>query len=184
MQRSHLRPASVLVWFILGGACSSDRYELRQSRQGSLYRLDKRTGSVYLVSDSQLLRLSAVAEDTNALLRTPHQWPSLHYRFGGDSTIVATLTTMWASGRVHYILRFQPTRPFYSALRRSRANDAYLRVHMQDSAGFSLVTVDVATDALELGPGSPASYYELQGSGTCDASGYSRIASWTIAYNL
>src|SRR5687768_11661827 len=81
------QPLILLCMFaLLLAGCGGERYELHERKDGSLVRLDRRTGDLAVVSDTEIVRVKEMPElppDTTFGKR--RTWPTHTIPMEGDS---------------------------------------------------------------------------------------------------
>src|SRR3989442_12726981 len=99
--RGYRSPVLVVLSVAAAVGCSGDRYDLHETKDGSLYRLDRKSGEVMTLQEGWLVPVQQVESDP--ALAAAKAWPKLTVRpTTDDSSLTVTLTTSWREGRVYY----------------------------------------------------------------------------------
>lgn len=125
----------------LTGIAGNSRYELKQDSAGRTIRLDKQTGDIALVeagkltpipSEVQLQQEQIIQQARVSALSAPKFFPPVSVEAIGGK--VATISTMWRDGNLHFQFAFNPP-PRRSSQSFGLGMSAY-RVSFYDANGF------------------------------------------------
>jgi hypothetical protein len=165
-------------------ACSSDRYDLHETKDGSLYRFDRKNGDVMALQEGSLVPVQQVVSDP--ALSAAKLWPKLTIPMTGDSALTVTLSTSWREGRVYYQFEVRPARILQRILERSTSLFKSFTAKLQDADGFELLQIELPTSGLIriVDQKDQPAAYSGKGSARCSRDLYQSIATWSINWRL
>src|SRR5439155_9700147 len=117
--RVSVRSLALSASLVFAVSCRGDRYQILERKDGTLVRLDRHSGQIMLLEGGAM---TVVQEPTGNLIDSAlgirRSWPKQNIP-AGDSTLVASLQTVWRSGNVYYQLTVTSAKGLQSVLRRS-----------------------------------------------------------------
>jgi len=178
-------PAISLILLLLL-SCGTDRYQLLERKDGTLVRLDRRSGQIVLLDNGSM---TVVPEPTSAsddaVLGVRKRWPDEKIPIG-DSTLTASLQTLWRGGNVFYRLTVNPGKRLQSVLRRSSNYGQHFILHLEDLNNFQMLGITVPVSDMNQTVNAKGEVEAYEGNGSVQATReiYASVSGVRIGWKL
>lgn len=164
----------LLAFFLIVAlaGCDIGRWELKEDKQGRLFRLDKWFGGVLVIEGDKFVKVKS--PDSIAAAAEPKNWPEITLTGLGQAK--ASLRTSWRNGLLHYRFEAAPAPETKTPTR--------LSIKLYDKGGFALLEIPIGTVS-ERPPGTvrPSAFGES--SSTAFSYDEYRLAkSWVIHHTF
>jgi hypothetical protein len=179
-----IRLAWTFVFLMLVALCACDRgerYGVEQGKDGRVYRIDKKTGEMAVVSGEKVISLNTpeMRKDEGTLAEA---------KFWGQTTIPPphslqlSLASSWREGLMHYRLKVTP----YSQGEKLQKGNNSIDIVMTDKGGFHLLTIPVLLNRLSFISDEKGEKvgFEMSSSVECSAEKYKAFTGWTPMWRL
>lgn len=168
-----------LVFVLVGCSPERGRYELVESADGQMYRLDSETGDLSLIEGSDVIALPLSAD---TVLSKATDWSELTLPNG----ITADLSTKWRAGNLLYVFRAQPYEGEIADGMSSRFSTNRFTVILTDSEGFTVVEFPIPFSSLTRMIGADGEPEAVSGTGevVLTAGLYREASNWNLSWNF
>jgi hypothetical protein len=198
-----------ILFILLLGCEKKERYSIEQGKDGRVYRLDRETGEMAVVTGEKLIGISTPEKQINekkyeADLAQEKNWPDR--LLPAPYNLSCGLKTSWREGKMYYIFSVSPVKqtsvnaegkPTETSSSLASKNwewrDQYIgnlsnhiAIHMNDNGGFKLTEINVPFYTLirTVDDKGEPSHIQNEGNVQCTSEIYKALTDWSLQWNL
>jgi hypothetical protein len=170
---------TVLMLSVLFACDRGDRYGVEQGKDGRVYRIDKKTGEMAVVSGEKVMSLPEMSKD-EVLLAKAISWRQKI--IPPPYNLQLAFVSSWREGFMHYRLEVSP----YSQVEKYRKDQNFIGIMMIDNGGFHLLTIRVLLNQMTALNNEKGERVALEKDGKieCSVETYKAFSDWKTGWTL
>lgn len=200
---------AALLSILLLGCEKKERYTIEQGKDGRVYRLDRETGEMAVVTGDKLIGISTPEQQKSEKkfevdLAQEKEWP-IHV-IPTPHNLSCRLKTSWREGKMYYIFSVHPVKkaPVDASEKQTESSSStatknwewrdqyiddisnHITIHMNDSGGFKLAEIGVPFYKLIRivdDKGEPSNI-QNEGNVQCTSEIYRALVDWSMQWSL